>query len=477
MPSRNDTLDTLSVEAKLSTQHEKDPDSEFGGTDARKALERRLLLKIDLRMSVLVVIYILNYIDRTTASNARLKDFEADLGLKGQQFATLLSILYVGYTLMQIPSNMFMNYIGRPSIYLCICMMLWGLVTCLTAYSFVGALLAQFFLGFIQAAFFPGALFLLTKWYKQKELGLRTAMLFCGNTISVAFGALIASGILDSFEGKLGHAGWRWLFFIEGALTVFVALAAVFILPDFPATDRYLTPQERALAIRRMEEDIGVAEGVDRNTNGLWLAVTDWKVWWLASILALQNTSLSFGAYFPTITATLGYNPTISLLLVAPPFVLTTLISFLISWHSDKVGERFYHITFSIALGIVGFIISISTMQIVARYVAMFFITQSFAGLIVFLTWISNSISQPPSKRAVALALTNAFGQLGNVAGSYVWPKEWGPTYRNSYIICIVASSLCLAMCWWFRRCLILLNSELEKAGEGKFENVTRYML
>ncbi|PFH48472.1 hypothetical protein AMATHDRAFT_76716 [Amanita thiersii Skay4041] len=477
MPSRSDTLDTVSVETALSTQREKDPDSEFGGTDARKALERRLLLKIDLRMSVLVVIYILNYIDRTTASNARLKDFEADLGLKGQQFATLLSILYVGYTLMQVPSNMFMSHIARPSIYLCICMALWGVVTCLTAYSFVGALLTQFFLGFIQAAFFPGALFLLTKWYKQKELGLRTAMLFCGNIISVSFGSLIASGILDTFQGKLGRAGWRWLFFIEGAITVSVALAAIFVLPDFPATDRYLTPQERALAIRRIEEDMGVIEGVDGSTtNGFRLAFTDWKVWWLGLALTLQVIAISFNAYFPTITATLGYNPTVSLLLVAPPFIFATFTSFLISWHSDKVGERFYHFAFSMALGIVGFIISISTMQIAARYVAMFFMTQTYAAFIVFITWISNSIS-PSSKRAVALALINTFSQLGNISGSYIWPTNWGPTYRNSYIICIIGSSLCIAMCWWFRRCLILLNSELDKEGEGGFKKGFRYML
>ena len=78
--------------------------------------------------------------------------------------------------------------------------------------SFVGALLTRFFLGFVEAAFFPGALFLLSKWYKRDELGLRTAVLYCGSLISNGFGALIASGILDSMDGKLGQAAWRSVF-------------------------------------------------------------------------------------------------------------------------------------------------------------------------------------------------------------------------------------------------------------------------
>jgi MFS family permease len=106
----------------------------------------------------------------------------------------------------------------------------------------------------VEAAFFPGALFLLSKWYKREELGLRTAILYCGNLSSNAFGGLIAAGILDGMQGKLGHAAWRWLFFIEGAITMAVAIMAIFILPDFPNTTKWLSPMERRLAEVRMAE-------------------------------------------------------------------------------------------------------------------------------------------------------------------------------------------------------------------------------
>ena len=107
-----------------------------------------------------------------------------------------------------------------------------------------------------------------------------------------------------------------------------VAVLAIFILPDFPHNTRWLTPQERALAVRRMEEDVGVGDEAETetSTSGFWLAITDLKVWWLAITLTSQVVALSFHAFFPTLTATLGYSPTISLILGAPPFIFAGIV-------------------------------------------------------------------------------------------------------------------------------------------------------
>lgn len=189
----------------------------------------------------------------------------------------------------------------------------------------------------MEAAFFPGALFLLSKWYTRSELGLRTAILYCGNIISNAFGSLLASGILDGMQGKLGRAAWRWLFYIEGSLTIFAAICAIFILPDFPATTRrrWLSEQERLLAMRRMEEDAGVGDEaeteVEGHAAGLVMALKDWKVWWMSVAMTAQVVCLSFNAYFPTLSATMGFGPTVSLLLCAPPFVFTAILAFFVS--------------------------------------------------------------------------------------------------------------------------------------------------
>jgi hypothetical protein len=131
---------------------------------------------------------------------------------------------------------------------------------------------------------------------------------------------------------------YRWLFYIEGGLTVAIAFMSIFILPDFPTTTRWLSPQERALAIKRMEEDAGVGDEHETEEgiwSGLIMALTDWKVWWLSLALTSEVVALSFNAFFPTLSATLGFNTTVTLLLCAPPFVFSALVAFLLSWYAD----------------------------------------------------------------------------------------------------------------------------------------------
>lgn len=225
---------------------------------------------------------------------------------------------------------------------------------------------------------------------------------------------------------------------------MFVAILAIFILPDFPDTSHnWLSPEEVRLAEKRMEEDVGVGDGEETESggrfHGLKLALLDWKVWWLGVALTSMVISLSFNAFFPTLSATMGYNPTITLLLCAPPWAFGTIVAFVACRHSDRSRERFWHIAIPLAFGIVGFVMAASTMVTAARYVALcvmfrsilhillpstytqyyrFLMAQSYAGFIIFLAWISNTIARPPSKRAVALAFINSFAQLGNISGS-----------------------------------------------------------
>jgi MFS family permease len=248
----------------------------------RHVLERRLLRKLDLHMSILLILQTMNLIDRTNISNARLQGFEKDLHLHGQQYATTLSILYVGYIIMQVPGNMFLHWLERPSIIIPSCMLAWGVISILTGITtnYTGIVIARFFLGLVEAPFFPGIIFLVSKWYKRDELALRILLVSCGSFLSAAFGSLLASAILHSMQDKLGQAAWRWLFFIEGGMTISVAICAIFILPDFPHNTRWITPEERALAICRLAEDnYGKADELGKQTTmqGLWDAVSDWK--------------------------------------------------------------------------------------------------------------------------------------------------------------------------------------------------------
>ena len=147
--------------------------------DERARLERALVRKIDLRLlPMIILMYILNYLDRNNIASARLAGLETDLGLVGTQYQTCVSILFVGYLLMQgmvfldrggddgalgsmslyviVPSNLFLNKIGKPALYLPSVMIVWGIISALTAscQTFGGLLAVRFFLGFVEAAYF-----------------------------------------------------------------------------------------------------------------------------------------------------------------------------------------------------------------------------------------------------------------------------------------------------------------------------------
>lgn len=245
----------------------------------------------------------MNYLDRNNMAAARLKGLQEDLNLTNTEYSTCLSILYVGYIIMQVPSNMFINRISRPSLYIAVAMLLWGVISTLSGNtkSFGDMVAVRFLLGFVEAAFLPGALLILSKWYTRRELTTRNAILFCGNLISNAFSALVGAGVLSNMQGVMGHSAWRWLFWIEGSVTMFLAILAAFILPDLPHNARGFTEEERQVAQLRMLEDVGEADTDSEELGafgGLLMALKDKKIYVMMITFVAYVVGLSFNAFF-----------------------------------------------------------------------------------------------------------------------------------------------------------------------------------
>ncbi|KAH7136039.1 major facilitator superfamily domain-containing protein [Dendryphion nanum] len=441
--------------------------------ERRKAVEKSMKRKLDARCSLFVLIYIMNYLDRNNIAAARLGGLQEDLNIDNTQYATCLSILYVGYILMQVPSNMIINRIERPSVYISVAMLLWGLISTLSGNvnNFAGMVAIRFFIGFVEAAFLPGALLILSKWYTRSELTKRNAILFCGNLISNAFSSLVGAAVLGNMEGTLGHRAWRWLYWIEGAATMLIAISAAFILPDLPHNTKGFTQEERDVAVYRMTEDVGEADVDSEDQSpytGLLMAVKDTKIYVMMLTFTAYVVGLSFNAFFPTLTRTLGFAYIPTLLMSAPPWAFSCVVSLINAWHADRTQERFWHIVGPIIGGLVGFVISMSTSNVAARYVALFLQASAYAGFIVFYSWISSSFPRPPAKRAVAIAMINAFSQLGNIAGSYVWNLS-DNGFRKSYGIVTAMFGVTIVGCYIFRCILVNLNKKIE-AGEAAWE-------
>ncbi|KAM3067340.1 hypothetical protein ACMFMF_009833 [Clarireedia jacksonii] len=289
--------------------------------EGREAAENALRRKIDIRlMPMIVLIYIMNYLDRNNIAAARLAGLEDDLNLQGNQFQ-------------------------------------------------------------------PGCLYYLSAWYTRKELVKRTALLYSGALLSGAFSGLIAAGITNGLNGAKGLAAWRWLFLVGGAITVFIAIFAFFILPDLPRTTTWLSNDEKELAAWRLEEDIGQDDWVDSK----------------------RQTFLHGAKLAVKFVEGLGKNNITTLLLTTPPYLIAFIAILCNAWHADKTGERYLHVAIPPVIAFISFVIAASTIGFAPRYLAMcLMVGANYCGYVVALGWISNVLPRPPSKRAAALAGINA---------------------------------------------------------------------
>ncbi|KAL3486804.1 major facilitator superfamily domain-containing protein [Aspergillus germanicus] len=442
--------------------------------EEREQAERALVRKIDIRLlPMTIIMYILNYLDRNNIAAARLAGLEKDLGLVGVQYQTCVSILFVGYLLMQIPSNLLLNKFGKPSLYLPFAMILWGIISTCTAaaQNYAGLVVIRFFLGFVEAAYFPGCLYFLSAWYTRKELGFRTAALYSGSLISGAFSGLIAAGITGNMDGKLGLRAWRWLFIIEGAITIVVALIAIFVLPNFPRTTTWLSEEEKQLATWRLEEDIGEDDWVDSEQqsflHGAMLAFSDIKTWILMLLILCIVSSASVTNFFPTVVETLNYGKIETLLLTAPPYVLAVITAFANAWHADRTGERYFHITLPLYLAVAAFIIAATTTSVGPRYLSMMLMVPSlYTGYVVALGWISNTLPRPASKRAAALAGINCVSNASSIYASYMYPDSDKPRFVTAMSVNCATAFVAILSATALRIILVRLNKKLDR-GEG----------
>lgn len=439
--------------------------------EERGIVEGKLKRKLDARlMPMIVLMYIMNYLDRNNIAAAKLQGIVEDLKLKGVEFQTSVSILFVGYLLMQVPSNLFLNKIGKPALYLPACMVVWGIISAATAacHNYAGLVACRFMLGFVEAAYFPGCLYYLSCWYTRQELGFRTAIFYSGALISGAVSGLIAAGIEHGMDGLHGLRAWRWLFIVEGGITIGMAFAAFWILPNFPRTTSWLTDHERELAIWRLEEDIGADDWVDSQHQsfmvGLKLAFSDVKTYVLMVLLFGIVAGGTVTNFFPTVVQTLGYGTIPTLLLTCPPYVLAVITTFLNSWHADRTGERYFHITLPLIFAVFAYILAAATTSTAPRYVAMMLMVPGvYTGYVVALAWISNTLPRPPAKRAAALAFINAISNTSSIYASYMYKTEFGPRYVIAMSINCVMVFMAFLAATTLRFILVRLNRKLEQ--------------
>jgi hypothetical protein len=267
--------------------------------------------------------------------------------------------------------------------------------------------------------------------------------------------------MLSETESRLTHFPW------QGAITVVVALGAVFILPDFPANTKWIRGQDRDLAQWRLVQDIGEDDWTSSENESLFLGfqqrVSDCNTWFLVALIFGAVSSGTINSYFPIVVATLGYGRTETLLLTAPPYLLSCIVALLVSLSADRTGERYFHFTVPLWTSVAGFIISASTTNLGARYFSMMIMLPGvYTAFTIGLTWAANTLPRPPAKRAAAMALCNCISNCSSIYGPFLYPGSTAPKYLIAMGLNAGTSLMSIIVATFFRVVLIGLNKRMD---------------
>ncbi|KAI1100139.1 major facilitator superfamily domain-containing protein [Jackrogersella minutella] len=449
-----------------------------------KEMENKMVLKMDiLIMPIMGVLYILNYVDRSALAATKVYGIMDDLGMSTTDFATAISILFVGYIPFQIPSNLLMTRISRPGLYICSAATVWGCVSAATAAvkTYKSLLIIRVFLGVTEAVFFPGVIYFLSAWYTKNELGKRLAALFMFQMIGSAFGGLIAAACL-TLDGRYGISGWRWLFIVEGSITVGSGLIFMMLMPEYPHNARILKQEERDYAVWRLEVEAGAGEAhEDVTTLGSFkLAMLDGKIWTMVLCMSFAQAMGSSVNFFPSIVQTLGYSQMTSLLLTTPPYILAAILFYGISYLSDRKNIIFPFYVGCLCFAFVAYIITLSTLQTGARYFAMMLMPSVCTGpqILIYKT-MNVHMARPYPKRAAGVAMINAIGGLSNVWASYLYYDA--PHYYAAFgalLGCAAAFLLTVTLyLMYVRRMNTLLSGTPEEQHRAMKSGVTQQQI
>ena len=323
---------------------------------ADEALERAVLGKVFRRlMPFLFLLYVVNIIDRVNIGFARLQMLE-DLGLSEQVYAFGAGVFYIGYMLFEVPSNLILHRVGARR-WISRIMISWGVISvCMTFVRGPWSLYAlRILLGVAEAGFFPGIILYISYWFPARQRAKAVAFLMTGSPFSGVIGYPLSGVLMEHTDGLAGLAGWQWLFVVEGLPAVALGFVTWHYLTDRPEGARWLGPEERDWLSgrllreeKRREERHGLSRFRSLAHPGVGLLI-------LLYFTVAMGTN-GFGFYLPKILEGhfAGYSKSQLGLLSAVPSVAAVIGMVLISTHSDRTGERRWHVAGSAFLAAAG---------------------------------------------------------------------------------------------------------------------------
>ncbi|KAJ6518943.1 MFS general substrate transporter [Mycena sanguinolenta] len=432
--------------------------------------ERRLVRKLDWALLPLfTLIYCTNFVDRTAIGNAKIAGIEKDLGMVGFDYNRALTVFYVFYIVSDIPSNLALKHFG--SVWLAAMITCFGIISIATAFvqSYSGLIATRVFLGMAEGGTLSGLTYIVSRYYRRKELVLRMGIFFgVSAPLAGAFGGLLASGLLHI--GDIGTVkSWRKIFLVEGIITTGFGLLCFLIIPTDPERTRMLTAEERALALARIDADQVVRTQGRKERTTFRLVWRSFNINTTFCLLGYLMANISFqglSLFMPTVIATLGHFTVVeSQLRTVPPYLVSAVWAVITCYVSLRMKQRAGPIFVSGALMVLGYAIAVGTKNPHARYAACFFSIMGGSPIAPLeLAWATDNAA-PDTIRAMTSAIITGFGAIGAVIAVWTYLPTDAPNYHKGNSLNLGTTS---AICLVTLIAAIYIRSENAKRNRGE---------
>jgi MFS transporter, ACS family, tartrate transporter len=417
--------------------------------------------KISVRIiPFMMALYLVAFLDRVNIGFAALT-MNADLGLSPSAYGWAAGIFFIGYLTFEVPGNLILERIGAR-FWIAGIAMVWGLVSIATGFVHgnMSLCIVRFLLGVAEAGFLPGMILYLTYWFPAERLARFVGLFMMAVPLASAIGAPMSGLILDGMDGLLGVKGWQWLFIIEGVPSCILGLMTLVVLPDRPARVRWLTTEERAIVVARAA---GTAANRPSTHEKLWPALLDRRVLLLGLVYFGVVVGLyGIGLWLPQLIRGLGFSITQVGLATALPYVVSSIAMLLWAVHSDRTGERAWHVALPIAVSAASLLASIYFPSSTFTYAALCLATVGiYATLGPF--WVVPPLFLAGTGAAGGIALINSIGNLGGFLGPLIvgWTSEITNSYQTGLAVLTIFFAIAALAALQVRREMRGAESEL----------------
>jgi MFS family permease len=414
------------------------------------AESRALLARVNLRLiPLLFLCYIIAYIDRINVGFAKLhlrEVLKVDETVFNSVYGFGAGLFFIGYFIFEVPSNLILHRVGAR-VWIARIMIVWGVVS--MAMMFINSTMTfyvmRFILGAAEAGFFPGVILYLTYWYPSRERARTIALFTLGGVLAGVIGSPISGAILG-LHGIGGLEGWQWLFILEAIPAVIFGFVVLIFLPNRPRDALWLSAPEKAWLQGRLDDE--AAHMHLHQQHRLSEVFTSGRVWLLCLVYFLLNVgSYGYEMWLPSIIkAFSGKSDAVVGWINAVPYLVAGVVMLIASHHSDRTGERRWHVALAAAGSAVGFGLSAYFKN---PFLALASLALAFAGIKSTLGpfWALVTAFLSGSAAAGGIALINSVGNLGGFFGPYVVGLIKDRTHSNlSALLFLGAALLCMGV-------------------------------